>query len=101
METLFKQELKMKGKLELVVNKFKKTEKDPEKIWANADLDMTRREECLCLNCDRKNEVPPYGSCHVAAKLYKISVEHNMAMAISRCGAQDEQGNLMYKPLEK
>ena len=86
--------------IEKVINKYKKTEKDPEQIWSNTDLDALRRKECLCLNCDRKNEEKPYGSCPVAAKLYAISVEHDMAMAITRCGATDEDGKLLYKPLE-
>jgi hypothetical protein len=81
--------------IELIANKYKKTEKDPEKVWANVDLDNLRRTECLCMNCDRKNESKPYSSCPVAAKIYKIAVEHNMAMAITKCGATDEKG-LMY-----
>lgn len=84
--------------IELVINKFKRYEKDPEKIWENIKLDKTRKKECLCLNCDRKNEEQPYKSCHVAMKIYEICVEHHMAMAITRCGATDEHGNLLYKP---
>ena len=70
------------------------------KIWANIEMDEKRRKECLCLNCDRKNDNPPYSSCPVAGKIYEISVENNMAMAITRCGVKDEEGNLMYRPIQ-
>lgn len=86
--------------IEKVVNKYKKTEKDPEEVWSNIELDALRRKECLCINCDRKNDTAPYSSCPVAAKLYKICVEHNMAMAITKCGATNEGGELLYKPLK-
>ena len=64
-------------------------------------MDELRRLECLCLNCDRKNDDPPFSSCPVAGELYKISVKDNMAMAITVCGATDGNGELMYKPIKK
>lgn len=88
-------------KLELIVNKYKKTEKEPKYVWANLELDELRKKECLCLNCDRKNEYPPYNSCYTADKIHEICVKNGMAMAITRCGAIDEYGNLMYKPTKK
>jgi len=87
--------------IELIANKHKKIAKDPEKIWANTRMDDLRKEECLCLNCDRQNDEPAYSSCPVAQKIYEtICVEHNMAMAITKCGATDEEGNLLYKPVK-
>ena len=87
--------------IEQVANKYKKNEKDPSEVWSNIELDALRRTDCLCVNCDRKNDAVPYSSCKVASQLYQISVHHNMAMAITRCGAVDENGNLMYEPLKE
>ncbi len=84
-----------------IINKHKKTKKDPEKVWINFYLDNLREKGCLCLNCDRKNDNPPYSSCRVAAKIYNICVENNMAMAITRCGVTDGQGNLMYRLIKR
>lgn len=85
--------------IEKVVNKYKKLDSQPDKVWSNTKLDELRRKECLCLNCDRKNEDVPYSSCHVAAKLYELCLTYDMTLAITRCGASDDSGNLMYKPL--
>jgi hypothetical protein len=86
--------------IERITNKYKKDENQPDEVWSNTSLDEIRREECLCLNCDRKNEEVPYSSCPVSAKLYKVCVDYDMAMAVSRCGATDEDGDLMYKPIK-
>jgi 5-methylcytosine-specific restriction endonuclease McrA len=59
-------------------------------VWANTELDILRRNECLCLNCDRML------SCQVAKKLYEICKTNNMAVAITRCGAMVD-GELMFK----
>ena len=90
---------KYKMRIKLVKNKFKKTEVDPEKIWANTHLDKLRKTECLCLNCNRKNDNPPYSSCRIAKILYVLCKEFNMAIAISRCGALDNVNRLMYQPI--
>ena len=86
--------LKKHARIEKVENPYKKSEQ----IWSNTRMDKLRREECLCRNCERMNDKPPYASCPVAGKLYQICLEHDMAMAITRCGAVDEKGELMYKP---
>jgi hypothetical protein len=92
----------IKMTIEKVVNKHKKRDEQPDQLWQNTEMDELRREECLCLNCDRKNDKPPYGSCHVAKKIYEtICLEHDMAMAITKCGATNEEGNLLYRPLPK
>ena len=84
--------------IEKITNKYMK-EGHPEKIWANLEMDKSRREECLCINCGRKDDMPAYSSCPVAKKIYEVCKEYDMAMAITRCGAVDEEGNLMYLPL--
>ncbi|MBU2590131.1 MAG: hypothetical protein KKA65_02275 [Nanoarchaeota archaeon] len=87
--------------IEQVINPKKKTDKDPKEIWANTEMDVTRRQECLCYNCNCMNDQPPYTSCPAAKALFDVCVNHAMAMMITRCGVQDEDGNLLYKPLKK
>lgn len=86
--------------IERVPNKYRKTDKDPLEVVANTEMDALRRKECLCVNCDRKNDKPMYSSCPAAAAIYKACVDHNMAMMITRCGAVDDKGELLYKPLK-
>lgn len=85
--------------IKLVTNKYKKEVREPEQVWANTGMDELRKSECLCLNCDRKNDKPPYNSCPIASQLYQICVEDCIALAVTRCGAVDKEGNLLYKPL--
>lgn len=87
--------------IELVVNKHYEKEGDPPQIWANTETDELRRKNCLCMNCERKNDSPPYSSCHVARKIFEeVSKKHHMAMTITRCGATDAEGKLLYTPLK-
>lgn len=82
--------------IEKILNKYKKSAEQPNEVWANTEMDKLRRKECLCLNCDRKSEEVPYSSCPVAKAIYDISVKNNMAVAVTRCGATDSEGNLLY-----
>ena len=90
----------MKGKLELVVNRYRRKDTDPEKVWANVDADELRRKECLCLNCERMYDTPQYSSCRAAQEFFELLKKHNSAITMTRCGATDEDGELMYRPLE-
>ncbi|PIN99670.1 hypothetical protein COT72_05320 [archaeon CG10_big_fil_rev_8_21_14_0_10_43_11] len=84
--------------IELIENRYFK-EGHPKEVWANNTMDATRREQCMCLNCERLNTNSTYyNSCPVSQKLYDLSKEHDMAIMITRCGATDERGNLMYIP---
>jgi len=89
--------------IEKVVNKYKKSEKQPNEVWANIEMDELRRKECLCLNCERtKNVVEiPYSPCPVAKQIYELCVKNDMAIAITRCGVTNDLGTLMYVPREK
>ncbi|MFH1456273.1 MAG: hypothetical protein ABIF40_04975 [archaeon] len=81
--------------IELVKNKYRD---EPKEIWANTEMDEKRRSENLCRLCEHKNN--NFESCAVAKKLFAICQEDNMAMAITRCGAVDGEGNLMFKKIE-
>jgi hypothetical protein len=49
-------------------------------VWANAALDAARKTGCLCLNCAWMK-----GNCAVAAHLYELCKEENLALAVTRC----------------
>ncbi|VVB82982.1 Uncharacterised protein [uncultured archaeon] len=87
--------------IEKVVNPHKTTDKQSDEVWANIEMDELRRKECLCFNCEGTLENSPANECPVAKKLYELSVKYDMAMAITRCGATDERGNLLYIPRKK
>lgn len=54
------------------------------KVYANPTTEALRPLECLCLNCNKqKND--PKENCEVAFKLFNICVEHNIALAVTRC----------------
>lgn len=69
-------------------------------VWMSTGLDELRDIDCLCLNCDRKNDEQPYSSCHLGQKIYELCVENNSKMAMTQCGAKDKKGTLLYKPVE-
>jgi hypothetical protein len=87
--------------IEKVANPHRNSDKQPEKIWANIQMDELRRTECLCLNCERTREDSHYTSCPIAKTLYTMAIKNDMAMAITRCGATNELGNLLYVPRKK
>ena len=86
----------MEATIELIANKyFKEEKKNPKEIWANQYMDALRRLECICMNCETMK------SCPTAKKLYGICQEDDMALAITRCGSHDAEGNLRYQPKKK
>jgi|GEM_PF-2802759 len=89
--------------VEEIANKYKTTQTQPDTVWANNEMDELRRKECLCLGCgqkDIKDETGrPYANCAVARQIYDtIAQPHDMAMMITRCGATDDDGKLLYLP---
>ncbi len=48
-------------------------------VSVNVEMDKLRKTECLCLNC---GNLP---ACNKAEDLYKICIDHDMAMMITRC----------------
>lgn len=48
-------------------------------VSVNKLTESYRKFECLCLNCSSMDD------CPAAKKLYAIAIEHNLAMAITRC----------------
>ena len=63
----------------------KKEEHYGAEVFVNPTTESLRRSECLCLNCDNLKEGD--GNCIIAKELYQISVNWNVAMAITRCPA--------------
>lgn len=50
-------------------------------VWANLLTESLRPEECLCLNC----ALMPDEKCPAAAALYATCLEHDLALAVTRC----------------
>jgi hypothetical protein len=56
-----------------------KVEKYGVTVWSNTMMDELRKDECLCLNCDRMEE------CPIAKSLYTDCREWDLALAVTRC----------------
>lgn len=54
------------------------------KVWVNPTTEALRKSECLCLNCGNMKPNQP-ANCSIAESLFKISVNTNIAIAITRC----------------
>jgi hypothetical protein len=52
--------------------------------FENTSMDSFRHKECMCYHC-RAFSIDSEENCPVAQQLYKICVENNMAMIITRC----------------
>lgn len=66
--------------------KTKKEKHYGHEVWVNPLTESIRKEECLCFNCD--NLKPEKSdNCSIAQSLYKICLEKNVAMIITRCPA--------------
>ena len=48
-------------------------------VWVNPLTENMRHDECLCFNCTNLE------GCKTAKKIYKVCVDDNMAMTITRC----------------
>lgn len=59
-------------------------EKYGQKVYANPITESLRPLECLCLNCNKQKNNREE-NCKVAVKLFDICVEHNIALAVTRC----------------
>lgn len=53
-------------------------------VWVNPTTESLRRNECLCLNCDKMHPGQS-NNCPVAEVLFDICKTHNIAMMITRC----------------
>jgi hypothetical protein len=53
-------------------------------VWVNPTTESLRRQECLCLNCGRLKPGQP-DNCAIAEAFYKICVNANIAIMITRC----------------
>jgi hypothetical protein len=53
-------------------------------VLVSPELEQLRREQCLCLNCD-KCRPGESDHCFMAAGLYRLCLRGNLAMVITRC----------------
>lgn len=53
-------------------------------VWVNPTTEAIRREECLCLNCNKCKPGQP-NHCHIAQALYEVCKRENIALAVTRC----------------
>lgn len=53
-------------------------------VWVNPTAEAMRREECLCLHCDRMKPGQP-DHCPVAAQFYEICKANGNAFVLARC----------------
>ena len=47
-------------------------------VWTDVAMDALRRERCLCLRCS-------FAQCRTRKRLYDICVQHDRALAVTRC----------------
>jgi len=72
--------IKPKPKVSPLMNfDVKKVEKYGQEVFEHEQMDLLRRDHCLCLNCKKMSY------CNVAQVLFYVCVKSNMAMAITRC----------------
>ena len=55
-----------------------------EQVWTNKLTDTIRREECMCLHCD-KMTYNKETNCSVAQQMYELCCVHNIAFMMTRC----------------
>jgi len=53
-------------------------------VWVNPTTESLRKQECLCLNCERLKPGKP-DNCPVAQAFYEICVKENIALMVTRC----------------
>lgn len=53
-------------------------------VWVSPALETVRRDQCLCLNCQRC-QPGQRGHCFMAEGLYRLCCRGGLAMVISRC----------------
>lgn len=53
-------------------------------VWTNTVTDKIRREECLCLCCE-KMKYDKKSNCPIAQSLYEICCNNNVAFMLTRC----------------
>ena len=61
------------------MNKPIQIEKYGTTVWANEDMELIRKNECLCLHCGS------LGSCDIAREGYHMCKKYNVAFMMTRC----------------
>ena len=62
---------------------------DHKTVWTHEVMDLLRKSDCLCLNCDNlAHEDPTIGTkfpCKIAGQLLIICQQQDTALAVTRC----------------
>ena len=53
-------------------------------VWVNPTTEPLRRDECLCLNCDKMHSGQS-NHCPVAQVFFEMCKTHNIALMVTRC----------------
>ena len=70
------------------MNKVTRIEKYGAWVFCNEEMDLLRKQECLCLNCGLMD-----GVCKVAPVLYALCKSFNLALMMTRCPAWRQKSN--------
>jgi hypothetical protein len=89
--------MEISDKVKKIPNKYKKTDKQPEEVWAQPAMDELRRSYCLCNTCGSGHKGTD--ECLAALEFLALCQKYDCALAMTRCGVTDSEGNLLYKPL--
>jgi hypothetical protein len=54
-------------------------------VWETPEMDKLRRDNCMCLFCDKLNIAEPDKNCTIASRFFADSREHGIAHIVTRC----------------
>ena len=55
-----------------------------ERVWVNPTTESLRRDECLCLNCERLRPGED-DNCPMAQEFFEICKSFSVALMVTRC----------------
>jgi hypothetical protein len=64
--------------MKLEIDQIKQIDKYGHKVYCNVPMDDLRKEQCLCLNCEK---LP----CVVSKSFFELCKSYNIALMITRC----------------
>jgi len=64
-------------------------------VWTHVGMDELRREHCMCRHCT-KMKPESEDHCLIAASLYEICVDTNIALLVTRCPEFENAGKQIW-----